>query len=167
MRRDIERADAEEVDVDVDVQGLGRADEELEDFNRELRHTEDELEDVSREAGKATDATLRLGTRGASVFSNLRGSLLAVGAGFLAFQGLQAVSEFFGEAIQSSSDLEQSIGGVQAIFGESSDIVLAFGEDAAQSVGLAESAFNTLSAQLQAALPQAQALMQGWLAHHA
>ena len=26
---------------------------------------------------------------------------------------------------------------------------------------------NTLSAQLQAALPQAQALMQGWLAHHA
>lgn len=49
-------------------------------------------------------------------------------------------------SIESASELEESINAVQVVFGEGSDKILEFGNTAAQSVGLARSEFNQLSA---------------------
>lgn len=56
-----------------------------------------------------------------------------------------AVVDFSRQAINSFSSLEQSIGGVESVFGSASATMLAFGQNAAETVGLANSQYNTLA----------------------
>lgn len=58
----------------------------------------------------------------------------------------------FGAATMAASDLEQSIGGIDAIFGTASVAITAFGETSAQTVGLSTRAFNEMAAQTGAQL---------------
>jgi hypothetical protein len=57
-----------------------------------------------------------------------------------------------GASIKAASDLEESMNAVDVVFGAASDTVLAFGETAAESAGLARSEFNQLAAQTGAML---------------
>jgi phage-related protein len=48
-------------------------------------------------------------------------------------------------AVNSASNLEQSIGGVESVFGDASSVISDFGKTAADSVGLSMRSFNELS----------------------
>jgi hypothetical protein len=76
-------------------------------------------------------------------FGKLSGSMkgLAVGAGALAGT---AVVSFLSDAVKAAGDLEQSVGGVDAVFKQSAEAVHAFGKTAAESVGLSRNEFNEL-----------------------
>jgi hypothetical protein len=76
-------------------------------------------------------------------FSKATGAVkgLAVAGGALAGT---AVVEFLGDAVKAAGDLEQSVGGVDAVFKQSADQIHAFGKTAAESVGLSRNEFNEL-----------------------
>lgn len=59
------------------------------------------------------------------------------------------------KAVSSASDLQQSIGGVEAVFGKSAGQVLKWGENAAKTVGLSNNEFNTFATQVGASLRNA------------
>lgn len=124
------RAEAEIRDV-ADALGLSE---------RDARDLAQQMQRVSTEARQADQSTDRL----SGSLGRVRGLLVAG----VAAVGLGAVVRQFDDAVASASDLEQSIGGVQSVFGEASTSVLTFGENAAQSVGLANDAANTLAARL-------------------
>lgn len=140
LRQQIRAIDADDIDVDVDVDGVSRATNEMGDLRREVDRTEHEFEQLDREVDQTTQGVLRLGTRGVSVFSNLRGSILAVGAGFAAIQGARSLLTFFGESIEAASDLEESTSKAQVVFGSFFDDIQAFASTAPQALGLANSA---------------------------
>lgn len=133
-------------------QELGAADQSVEELNRELAKTERELDDVGDQSKRTGQELERTGRRGTSAFKQLAGALTAVGAGVLAARGLRELAGFFGDSVMAASNLEQAIGGVESIFGDASAVVREFGQTSAQSVGLAESAFLSLSSQLGAQL---------------
>ncbi len=137
LKRDIRAVDADDIDIDVDVDGVSRAEDEFQDLRRELGRTERALDDVEDEAEQTSRAMLRVGTRGVSAFSNLRGSLFAVATAFAAFQGLRGLTSFFGDAIDSASDLEESTSKAQVVFGEFFDDIQEFSTTAPQALGLA------------------------------
>lgn len=133
-------------------QELSAADQSVEGLNRELAQTEKELDDVGDQSKRTGQELERTGRRGTSAFKQLAGALTAVGAGVLAARGLRELAGFFGDSVMAASNLEQAIGGVESIFGDASAVVRDFGQTSAQSVGLAESAFLSLSSQLGAQL---------------
>jgi hypothetical protein len=59
------------------------------------------------------------------------------------------------KAIDSASELQQAVGGVEAVFGKSAGQVLKWGEGAADSVGLAASEYDTFATQIGASLRNA------------
>ncbi len=63
------------------------------------------------------------------------------GAGMLAGAGLAAAGLY--KAGQAAGDLEQAMGGTEAVFGEASGVIDDFAKKAAQAAGLSESAFRT------------------------
>ena len=70
-----------------------------------------------------------------------------VGAGKTATLGLTL--PILGAAVAATkmaSDLEQSIGGVEAIFEDSADTIFEFGKTSAESIGLSMNALNTVVA---------------------
>lgn len=119
------------------TQDLARSDDAVEDLNRELRRTEGELRDVEGAADRGTQGVLRFGTRGASVFSNFRGSLLGVVGAFGAIQGTRAFVGFARDNIAAASDLEESTSKAQEVFGEFFDDIQQFAGEAPQALGLA------------------------------
>ena len=119
-------------------------------------------------AGRSRDFTLRivgdtkdaqsalggLSTKSAGLAGALGGL-----AGGLAGGALSAVTaiggkvlEFGQQSVEAASNLEQSMGAVDAVFGDSAATIKAFGEGAAQSVGLSESAFAAGTANIGALL---------------
>ena len=55
-----------------------------------------------------------------------------------------AVVAFLGDAVKAAGDLQQSVGGVETVFGAASDKIKAFGKDSAENVGLSTNSFNEL-----------------------
>lgn len=62
------------------------------------------------------------------------------------------VTDYLSDAISSASDLEQSIGGVDAVFKDNADTIHDWAKTAADSVGLARSEYNELATVLGAQL---------------
>ena len=72
----------------------------------------------------------------------------AAGAGAALTAGVTAPLVALGAAaVNSASDLEESANAVNVVFKDASDTILAYGENSAQTVGLATSEFNQLAAQ--------------------
>lgn len=137
-----------EGDVSRVRQELGTADTAAENLNRELAQTDDELRQAgtqARRTGGDLDAAAR---RGSSSFAGLRTSVLGLVGAFGLLQVGGAAFRFFGDAITEASDLEQSVGALEAVFGDLGAEVAAFGDVADQSVGLAASQFNQLASLL-------------------
>lgn len=62
---------------------------------------------------------------------------------YLGVQAIGAVREFVSDSVRAFSDLEQSQGGTQAVFGETSKVIDDFARRSAQSIGLSEAEFRT------------------------
>lgn len=88
--------------------------------------------------GKAADRNL---SKTDDRLDRLGSKFQKAGAGMLAGAGLAAAGLY--KAGQRAADLEQAIGGTEAVFGEASDAIDEFAKKAAQSAGLSESAFRT------------------------
>lgn len=96
---------------------------------------------------KVSDATRKIEGVGSKI--GRIGSVVGkVGGAIASSFAVGAIVDFGKQAVDSYSTLEQSIGGVEAVFGDASKTVTGFGEAAAESVGLAASEYNTLSTQL-------------------
>ena len=65
---------------------------------------------------------------------------------------VSSVTGYLADAIESASDLEQSIGGVDAVFKDNADTIHGWAKTAADSVGLARSEYNELATVLGAQL---------------
>jgi hypothetical protein len=137
-----------EGDLDQVRQNLSQSEDAVEALNRELGQTDDQLREIGQDANRTGNELDQAGRRAGGAFSTLRGSLIGVGAALVAIQGARVAFDFAGDAIQSASELEQSIGAVDAVFGDLGDSVRDFGETADQSVGLAASQFNQLASLL-------------------
>lgn len=78
------------------------------------------------------------GRAGKGVASSLGNAVTGALAGGAALAGLQSV-------ISAASDLEQSIGGTEAVFGSASAAIDDFAQTSADSVGLSEASFRSLA----------------------
>lgn len=111
------------------------------------------------EGKNEASAVLKDVDRDASGLGNTLKDVGKIAGGFLTANVIQAgvsgLKGFLGDGVQQASDLEQTIGGVQAVFGDAADPILKFGETADQSVGLSRNAFNSLAAPLGAMLKSA------------
>lgn len=67
-------------------------------------------------------------------------SKIAVAVG--AYFAVDKIVDFVNTAIEQAGNLQQSVGGVEAVFGESSDKILDWSKGAADAVGLSQDAYN-------------------------
>lgn len=124
---------------------ITRAEGAVDDLNRELRDTTRELDDVGDEAQRSGRELEQAGRKGEGAFKGLGIALGTVGAGVLAARGLRELAGFLADSVTQASDLEQSIGAVESVFGEASAAIFDFGQTTSQSVGLARSEAFQLS----------------------
>lgn len=99
-----------------------------------------ELSGIGGAAG--VSAGKKAGGLFAGTFAKALAPLAALTAGAI---GATAVAGFFTDSIAAASNLEQSLGGVDAIFGKSADSIHKWAKEAQTSVGLSESAYNDLA----------------------
>lgn len=88
----------------------------------------------------------RVGDRSKGFESRMAGASAAVkgmAVGAAALAGTALVS-FLSSAVTAAGNLEQSMGGVDAVFKESADKINDFGKNSAEAVGLSRNAFNEL-----------------------
>lgn len=75
------------------------------------------------------------------------GSAVGTLAGNVAFQlgsrAVGAITDFVGQSAEAFTNLEQAVGGTEAVFGDSSAAIDEYARDSARSVGLSEAAFRT------------------------
>lgn len=80
----------------------------------------------------------------------------AIATGFIAANviqgGVQRLTGYVGNAVSQAAALEQSIGGVESVFGDNAKQILEWGKTAATQAGLSRNAFNELAVPLGAML---------------
>lgn len=98
-----------------------------------------------------------LGAEAEPALGRLRGLASGVGAilGGLGIAAGVGLAAGVGKAIGSASDLEQSIGGLEAIFGTQADAMHRFAKDAATTAGLSRNAYNELATSIGTTLKNA------------
>ncbi len=137
--------------ADVETDGVESAVRQFDSLETAAADVADELDQASADAAAFGRTADREGSRAATAFRRVGTAIAAIGAA-VAVAGIAAIGSQLGASVQAASELEQSIGGVQAIFGEAADDMLRFGEQAAQAVGLSANAANQLGATLGAQL---------------
>ena len=128
------------LDVDVDIDGVDKAEDEFEELRREVDKTDDGLERVERQANDTGDDLARAGKKGKSAFSGLTKGVLAFGAALGGIAALRAVGGFFADSINAASDLEESVGKATVVFGEFFGDIEEFTSTAPQALGLSNAA---------------------------
>lgn len=102
---------------------------------------------------EASGATRKLGGDIDQTGDKAKGFGTKINAAKVALAGLAAagatlaatkLAQFFGDAVRAAGDLEQSVGGVDAVFGDTADAVHEFGQNSAEAVGLSRNEFNEL-----------------------
>jgi hypothetical protein len=94
---------------------------------------------ADRELGKAEDRTQRMGTKFQQVGIGMMATAVTIGAGLY-------------QAGQSAADLEQAVGGTEAVFASSSKAIDTWAKGADTSAGLSEEAARRLTTQIGGAL---------------
>lgn len=98
-------------------------------FGRELdRGVTSAAQGATRSMGGLKDAVKAVGTTAVVAFGAL---------------AVKAIGDFVSDSVRAFSELEQSVGGTEAVFGDASAEIDAFAKSSAESVGLAESEFRT------------------------
>lgn len=110
---------------------------EVRGFERDLKKAERRLDRFEKETDKTEKSQRRLN-------KSTIGLGLAMTGVFAGAAGAAAIS-FMKDSVKEASDLNESINAVRVTFGESAESILKLGESAAESVGLANSEFNSLA----------------------
>lgn len=131
-------------DARVVIRAQDEASKPLRDIGAAGRGLEKDLADVGAKGSS------HLGKLGSAF-----GDVAKIASGFVIGQGLLKLPGLMSGAISAASELEQSIGGVQSVFGESADKILAWGKTAHEQAGLSADAFNKLAAPVGAMLKNA------------
>lgn len=130
---------------------LGSAHEGTEKATDDLKRSQSEL---ARAADRAGDELADAGQRGVTGFRSnivggvrsfagpLIGAFAALGIGNIVADAFNDAKNFIFDAVTMASDLEQSVGGVDAVFGDSAQTIHAWAEVADQAVGLSKSSYN-------------------------
>jgi hypothetical protein len=92
--------------------------------------------------GKSVD---RAATGGLGKMDSRMGALSKTLGTFGAALGAAAVGKFVNDSVRAFSDLNESMNAVNVTFGDSSEGIKKLGEEAARSVGLSNSAFNSFA----------------------
>jgi hypothetical protein len=112
-----------------------------------------EVSPYARGMGEASAATSKLGRDIDNVEAKNKGFAKSAGQSTAALKGMAvagaavagtALVAFLSDSVKAAGDLEQSIGGVDAVFKDSADQIHEFGKTAAESVGLSRNEFNEL-----------------------
>lgn len=142
-----------------------RAQERMESSSRQLRTAHERTEEatndlrtaqgeLARSADRAGDELAEAGTRGVNGFRTnviggvksfavpLIGAFAALGIGNIVADAFRGATDFIAESISLASDLEQSVGGVNAVFGQQSAFIQKWAADAADAVGLSQAKYN-------------------------
>lgn len=111
---------AERLEADV-VVNTGKAEKDLDSFQRKMKQTGDTTTQTGKTAEKSGKSFLGLG-----------GHVKTMMAGF----GVASAVKFGASITQAASEAQQSVGGTEAVFGKFSDTVMADSKDAAKQFGL-------------------------------
>ena len=96
--------------------------------------------DASQLKGE-TDKAIGHSTKMVDTFKKHAGAIKV----FLTIQAAKAVKDFVFDAKNAFSDLEQAIGGTDAVFGDNAEQIQDWAQTADQAVGLSKEAFNRLA----------------------
>jgi len=124
------------------ARAMGLSDTEAAKFSREMRKAEGATDKAADEAKRLARETDKVGAGGN--IGKLRGQLLGLAAAFGVGIGVQGAISGFRNAIDSATALGESVNAVNVVFKDGAPAILAFGENAARSVGLANSELNQL-----------------------
>ncbi|MGJ6980022.1 hypothetical protein ACSDQ9_05755 [Aestuariimicrobium soli] len=145
--------------VDRSFSGMLKSVRSLKIPGRPFKGVSDEASTEGKKAGRtlvqAVDRESRKQARSSKLGSGLLAGIAGGAGGLAATAGASAgssVVSLFGESTNAAADLEQSIGAVDTIFKQSSKQMHAWGQNAVQSVGLSENAYNELATVLGAQL---------------
>ena len=103
-----------------------------------------EASSATAKLGKDIDGTSAKSKGMESALTGSSAALKGVAVGAAAVAGTALVA-FMRDTVRAAGDLEQSVGGVDAVFGSAARQVHDFGTSAADSVGLSRNAFNELA----------------------
>lgn len=140
LQADIDRVDAESVDVAVDVTGVDRANREFDELNRELDQADTNLRQVGDEAQRTGRELNQAGTQGTSAFNNLRSSFGGFVAAIGAAQGIRILARGIRDSIDEASNFEESLSKTQVVFREFSDDIEDFASVGPEALGLSSQA---------------------------
>lgn len=101
------------------------------------------MNDAATATRKLGDDIDRAGTKSKGLGGSLSGAASSL-KGLGAAAAGTAVAAFLTESVQAAGDLQQSLGGVDAVFKDTAQAVHAFGETSAEAVGLSRNEFNKL-----------------------
>jgi hypothetical protein len=140
LRRDVAAVDNQTIDVDVDVDGVNRAETEFSQLNRELDQTDSELRQVSNQADRTGRELENVGRRGSSAFSGLGASVVGFVGALAAFQGVRVIGQGLAASISAASDLEESLSKTNVVFGDFASNITEFASTGPQALGLSNAA---------------------------
>ena len=112
---------------------------------------------ISKEVAKAEGDVARSGKKAGAAYSAGLGGAVG-GAAKRVFAPLAAAAAgvslvgFFGDAVRGASELEQSVGGVEAVFKAQAGAIKSAAQEAAQNLGLSKNAYQELATVLGAGL---------------
>lgn len=112
--------------------------------DREARQFARSIQKAGTETDQAADKVDKAASRFDGFASRIGSTLAGLGIGF----GIHEIGQFIGQAITDAAELEQSIGGVEAVFGDLAGTILDASKVAAENVGLSERAYQQLAARL-------------------
>ena len=130
---------------------LARAHERTEEATDDLKRSQGELARAADHAGDELSEAGRMGitgfrdnvTGGVKSFAGpLIAAFAALGIGNIVANAFTDAFDFVKQSIGLASDLEQSVGGVDAVFGEQADAIKQWSKDAAGALGLSQTKYN-------------------------
>jgi len=132
--------------------------EEYEDFNRTLIETEQEMRKVSLEVGEYSE-NVDSASSGTVSFGDILKANIASEAVISAVKRLasaigEVVKAVTTDAVEAFADYEQSVGGIETLFGESADKVIANAQNAYQTAQVSANSYMEMVTSFSATLLQ-------------
>ena len=101
--------------------------------------------DLKRGVKSATDKAEDQAERGGREAGNgFKSAFKGAVAGMAAYVGVQEIGQTLWSSVQGAGDLEQSVGAISTVFGDSAGQMLNWSDTAASTVGLSKNEFNEL-----------------------
>ncbi len=120
---------------------VARLEADTRDFQKGIDAAAKRLQKLDKQGGKARKGLKKTDKSFGDMARSLKGFAVAAGLAF----GAREVINFAKSTISAASDLGESINAVEVTFGDAAEGIKSLGVDAAESVGLANSEFNTLA----------------------